>query len=278
MTIGDQIKQARKAKGMTQDSLAEALNIGRTVVSKWETGSRIPDGEMLLRLSKLLDWSFVDEDAVPAPVETDEAPRAEAASAQEAEASPAPQPDETAKEASPAPARRKRKTALIAAIAVLVLALGGLLVWRLTAPKASDIFYTDANGVAYTVENFKQPAPREDGKAYLRVDSTLTINSGDTTSFWMFDFTYHELNGIALKVDRIEQVYLTADKRDLQQIITAADLEAYGMTTDIPAFGDWSYQGGLPVQKDMLGVGVLLRCTDANGAPLTFTSFLSFAN
>ncbi len=43
----------RKSHGYTQDDLAQKLNISRQAVSKWETGTTIPDLETLLKLSKL---------------------------------------------------------------------------------------------------------------------------------------------------------------------------------------------------------------------------------
>ena len=43
----------RKSHGYTQDDLAQKLNISRQAVSKWETGTTIPDLETLLILSKL---------------------------------------------------------------------------------------------------------------------------------------------------------------------------------------------------------------------------------
>ena len=41
-SIGEQIIAARKAKGMTQDALAQALDVSRTTVSNWEIGRRTP--------------------------------------------------------------------------------------------------------------------------------------------------------------------------------------------------------------------------------------------
>lgn len=43
----------RKSHGYTQDDLAQKLNISRQAVSKWETGTTIPDLDTLLKLSKL---------------------------------------------------------------------------------------------------------------------------------------------------------------------------------------------------------------------------------
>ncbi len=41
MTIGETIRRLRKEKGLTQDALADALEISRQAVAKWESG-RVP--------------------------------------------------------------------------------------------------------------------------------------------------------------------------------------------------------------------------------------------
>lgn len=43
----------RKKHDFTQDDLSKKLNVSRQAVSKWETGTTIPDIEVLLKLSKL---------------------------------------------------------------------------------------------------------------------------------------------------------------------------------------------------------------------------------
>ena len=45
----------RKSRCYTQDDLAKRLNVSRQAVSKWETGTTVPDLEILLKLSKLYD-------------------------------------------------------------------------------------------------------------------------------------------------------------------------------------------------------------------------------
>lgn len=49
--IGENIKQLRKAKGLTQEQLAEALNITCAAVSKWERGDTYPDITLLQPLA-----------------------------------------------------------------------------------------------------------------------------------------------------------------------------------------------------------------------------------
>lgn len=43
----------RKSHNYTQDELAKKLDISRQAVSKWETGTTIPDIEVLFKISKL---------------------------------------------------------------------------------------------------------------------------------------------------------------------------------------------------------------------------------
>lgn len=55
MTIGNRISTARKAKGYTQEYVAEQLNVSRQAVSKWEKDLSCPDTGNLIRLAQLLD-------------------------------------------------------------------------------------------------------------------------------------------------------------------------------------------------------------------------------
>ncbi len=52
--IGDNIKKARKDKGMTQEELAIRLNVVRQTVSKWEKNLSVPDADLLEKLSDIL--------------------------------------------------------------------------------------------------------------------------------------------------------------------------------------------------------------------------------
>lgn len=53
--LNETIKNARKAKGMSQEEMAVQLNVVRQTVSKWETGLSVPDADDLIRISALLD-------------------------------------------------------------------------------------------------------------------------------------------------------------------------------------------------------------------------------
>ncbi|MBO5281914.1 MAG: helix-turn-helix transcriptional regulator [Lachnospiraceae bacterium] len=49
--IGGFLKELRKEKGMTQEQLAEYLNVSGRTVSRWETGSNMPDLDILIQLA-----------------------------------------------------------------------------------------------------------------------------------------------------------------------------------------------------------------------------------
>ena len=53
--IGEFLKELRKEKGITQEQLAEQFNISRRSISRWETGSNMPDLNMLITLAEYYD-------------------------------------------------------------------------------------------------------------------------------------------------------------------------------------------------------------------------------
>ena len=51
--LKDNLKALRKARGLSQQELAEKCNVVRQTVSKWEQGLSAPDSQMLLVLSEV---------------------------------------------------------------------------------------------------------------------------------------------------------------------------------------------------------------------------------
>ena len=97
MTLGENIVRLRTQKNWSQGDLADALDISRQSVSKWETDASIPELDKLLKLSELFDVTL-DE-----LVRGEEVPKTETAmpAAQTVPASFAPQAT---------PEREKRRT------------------------------------------------------------------------------------------------------------------------------------------------------------------------
>ena len=51
--IGKFLQELRKEQGLTQEQLAEQIGVARRTVSRWETGSNMPDMDILIELSDL---------------------------------------------------------------------------------------------------------------------------------------------------------------------------------------------------------------------------------
>ena len=69
MTLGQKIKEIRKMFNLSQEQLAETLNVSRQAITKWESDVGIPDVENLQELSKrfgvTVDYLLSDSNEMP---------------------------------------------------------------------------------------------------------------------------------------------------------------------------------------------------------------------
>lgn len=69
MNFGKNLQNFRKAKNLSQEDLADRMEVSRQALSKWESGSGYPEAEKLIKLCTILDCSLDDlikGDATPA--------------------------------------------------------------------------------------------------------------------------------------------------------------------------------------------------------------------
>lgn len=86
MKLADKILNLRKTHGMSQDDLAEKLNVSRQAISRWEMGTAQPDTPNVLQLSKLfgvttdylLNDDYESDHDVPVVKETETTAKVEA--------------------------------------------------------------------------------------------------------------------------------------------------------------------------------------------------------
>ena len=76
MDLGTTISRLRTAHGMSQGDLAEALDVSRQSVSKWETGASVPELEKLVKLAQLFEISLDELVTGQPPRETESPPPA----------------------------------------------------------------------------------------------------------------------------------------------------------------------------------------------------------
>lgn len=83
MAISNRLYELRRKSGLSQEQLAEQLNVSRQAISKWESGQSVPESEKLLLISDYfkvsLDYLMKEEVPEPEPVPTkqEEAPAPE---------------------------------------------------------------------------------------------------------------------------------------------------------------------------------------------------------
>ena len=58
MSLGERICKLRSEKNLSQGDLADALEVSRQSISKWETNGSVPDLDKLIKLSELFDISL----------------------------------------------------------------------------------------------------------------------------------------------------------------------------------------------------------------------------
>lgn len=77
--LGENISKLRKKKGLSQETLAQYLNVVRQTISKWEKGLSVPDAEMLNSIAEVLEvpvstllGSTIEDEEKPAGTEIEE--------------------------------------------------------------------------------------------------------------------------------------------------------------------------------------------------------------
>ena len=74
MTLGEHILQYRTARGWSQEDLADALEVSRQSVSKWETDASTPELDKIVRLSEIFQVSIDELVTGKAPPEPEPEP------------------------------------------------------------------------------------------------------------------------------------------------------------------------------------------------------------
>ena len=72
MALPEKLYALRKKSGLSQEQLAEALNVSRQAISKWEGGSTTPESDKLLALSNYFGVSLDYGAPNAAPAEAQE--------------------------------------------------------------------------------------------------------------------------------------------------------------------------------------------------------------
>lgn len=72
--ISDELKRLRKQRHLTQQQLAEALNVSQSTIASWENGTRRPDINLLPLIADFYGVSINDIFQADFPIDEQQAP------------------------------------------------------------------------------------------------------------------------------------------------------------------------------------------------------------
>lgn len=281
MSIGDQIRDARNRKGISQEGLAALIHVSRGKVSHWETGIREPKAADIKEMEKVLQCKFeieqeqaqsLEEQAVEAPASADDS-AAEAVKSKLADVF-----------------RKKVPVWLCAAIAggifavmmVIMLCTVANLNRQLQSYQVQRIEHQNQPIAENTLEWYQQTVRSQDGKAYVsvEVDPNLVKGVPDPDGgehyVWHYTITFTERNGIPFEVEEIFfQDFNGTAKRCARSVDTTILFEAWGSNI-IPAHGQQILTGGMAVQ-DVSNTGILIKGKDADGNVMEFRGIINYS-
>jgi len=281
MSIGDQIRDARNRKNLSQEELATLIHVSRGKVSHWETGLRVPKSADIKEMEKVLQYKFEiePEQAQSAEDHTVEAPTSVNDNAAEA-----------AKIKILDVFRKRVPIWLCAAIAGGIFAVM-LIIMICTVTnlngqlKAYQIQQNETQNrpvAENTLEWYQQTVRPQDGKAYVSVEvdpnpvKGVPDPDGGEHYVWFYTITFTERNGIPFEVEEVFfQDFNGTAKRGARSVDTTVLLEAWGSNI-IPAHGQQILTGGMTMQ-DVSSTGILIKGKDADGNVMEFQGIINYS-
>lgn len=264
-SFAEQLGAVRKERHITQEQLAQEINVSRTTISRWEKGIMMPDIDTIKQLSKVLNYNFF----------TVEGLAEEAQIAPEAEEIPAQPEEHTAQETAVQQTEstpRKRKFVLPAVLgAVLLCAV--LIVCLLTNKNGQPAQNQQANNTPT-----QQPVAQQANVIITPDQNPCPISyveemGGDN---WFYVFCFEETAGVSFTASTLTETLIDNDGIEYPQIYVVDHIRmAWGEDTLYPAAPRY-WRGGIPYQ-DLKGIRVTLKGTDANGNELEFEGYVELA-
>lgn len=278
--FGSALSEARKKSGLTQEQLANQINVTRQALSHWENGRTLPDKDMIRQLSKILDTDFSDaltEDPQSGSVLCDEDPADPISALSEPRAS------EISERAPVALWKYLLSFLLGAAVACAVLL--PIKFSRIPAPEVSPIVTSvpaaDENTAAW-YQQMSAAAP-EAGKAYLCIKSNENpVKAVREEAFsggvgWFYNIFLIEQGGIDFAVKEMNIHYFVDGKMsNITATYTAENFAEWFGSNVIPARDKIVINGGFQLQP-LDGFGIDVTGEDANGQTMTFYGWIPFS-
>lgn len=267
--FAEQLNFVRKERQITQEQLAQEMNVSRTTISRWEKGIMTPDIDTVKQLSQILNYNFF---ATEAPTEEQPAPDASIPPDVPQEV-PVQETDETdAQPTETFPCRNMAWPAVLGAVLLCAVVAICLLMGN-RAFKNSPLSVEP-----FTYGWYQQEQVPVKGQAFVRIapnaDPVPLIRNAEYSDGlgWVCCFTMEETNGIPFTVEKVTcQMYASETRYDTWVYEGEEIRHSIGdPTLTSGRIVEWG--SGLGYQP-MKGIALAIQGTDANGNALTFYRF-----
>lgn len=264
MKFSEKLFELRRQKGMSQEDLADKLNVSRQTISKWETGSTTPEMEKLIEMSKLFeitidelvgnDWQNKKEN------ETNEEKKEEnntskiAEESEESLGEESPSKQDSSKENYSKP-KQKKKHILLKIIFVIALIYALISIYKYIAMtviinKGQSACKEDYAVVTILFTNDPHFVDLSDGmiskyiKADTRILETVTLRNNENPNYIRF-LDLEKKTDTHLNYDEIQNKYVVTDgNKGLLQDQIDKQFEAY---SSLDNFKNIAGIGKLPI-------------------------------
>lgn len=247
--LNQRITDARKALGMTQEQVAEAMNVSRQTVSHWENGRVQPDEATAKQLFALLHMV------------TDEQPNRK-----------------------PKRDAWKLLVAFLCGVLVTLLVVYGLIpvltpeVLPPVEPMGEPL--QSLLPADYPMEWYQTHAEKVEGKAYVKLTALQSpvkltaVEDAPLPYEWNIVFTFEEVNGIPFTVNRMTEVFFDAEGNIIDPWVMGSDEFAgfFQESTLVPG-KTYGYNLGRLISGDV-AYGVAMEGVDENGNELAFSLYI----
>lgn len=246
--LNQRITNARKALGLTQEQVAEAMNVSRQTVSHWETGRVQPDEATRRQLFALLHISDEAQPAVAGTVRKE---------------------------------RKPYRFALMLSAAFLCGILATLIAFHVLSPRKQSADLVDGTQTdAYSFDWFQQPDENNPESAFIRMvpmESPVQLTEDAQISsqyVWRILYTIEEMNGIAFTLERFTEVFFNKEQSVMDSYERVGEeCERFWPSLTFEGNSVCGYNVNRPV-GGCIGYGAAMEGRDANGQPLTFKVYI----
>ena len=264
-TFAEQLKAVRKERNITQEWLANEMNVSRPTISHWENGRIIPDIDTIKHLSQVMNYNFFAVDGV----------------AEEAQPTPAVEesPTQEAPVQQPKTAPSKRKFVLPVALGAILLCAVVIVCLLVNGKPSAE----PANSYEpYSREWYQQEQTPVEGQAHVLISATenpvkaIRLDVFPEGIGWFYDVHIQETQGVAFTMEEMVITTFFPSGASVQDVYDADRLTEIFGSCVLADGALCSWGGGMPVQ-DVSGLGFLLKGTDANGKQLEFHGYVELS-